>query len=309
MSVSEGPVAGPRFDIMLPYYGDVSLMQDAVRSVLAQDGDDWRLTVVDDGTEPDVPAWFEELADPRVRYLRNEHNLGVTGNFNRCLQLAEYDRVVMMGCDDLLHSNYLRVVRAALAEHPDAAMVQPGVVVIDAAGRPTDTLGDVVKRRLYAPKEPGSALLAGEDLAAGLLRGNWLYFPSICWRTEAVAAIGFRDDLAVIQDLALVMELLVAGEGLALAPELCFSYRRHAVSESSAKAFTGDRFTEARRFFLETADRLEALGWHRAALAARRHRSTRLHALTLLPGALRSGQTAGARSLTRFALAPVRGGR
>ncbi len=309
MSVSEGPVAGPRFDIMLPYYGDVSLMQDAVRSVLAQDGDDWRLTVVDDGTEPDVPAWFEELADPRVRYLRNEHNLGVTGNFNRCLQLAEYDRVVMMGCDDLLHSNYLRVVRAALAEHPDAAMVQPGVVVIDAAGRPTDTLGDVVKRRLYAPKEPGSALLAGEDLAAGLLRGNWLYFPSICWRTEAVAAIGFRDDLAVIQDLALVMELLVAGEGLALAPELCFSYRRHAVSESSAKAFTGDRFIEARRFFLETADRLETLGWHRAAQAARRHRSTRLHALTLLPGALRSGQTAGARSLTRFALVPGRSGR
>lgn len=53
-----------RFEILLPYYGDVALMQDAVRSVLAQDGDDWRLTVVDDGTEPGVPEWFEQLADP-----------------------------------------------------------------------------------------------------------------------------------------------------------------------------------------------------------------------------------------------------
>jgi GT2 family glycosyltransferase len=299
----------PRFEILLPYYGDVALMQDAVRSVLAQDGDDWRLTVVDDGTEPEVPGWFAALDDPRVRYFRNEQNLGVTGNFNRCLELAEYDHLVLMGCDDLLHANYLAVVRKALAEHPQAAMVQPGVVVIGSDGSPVDTLADTVKRKLYAPKEQGAGLLGGEELSASLLRGNWLYFPSICWRTDAVAPIGFRDDLGVIQDLALVMELLVAGEQLALAPELCFSYRRHAVSESSAKAFTGDRFVEARRFFLETAERLDRLGWHRAAKAARRHRSTRLHALTLVPSALLSGETSGARSLTRFALAPVRTGR
>jgi hypothetical protein len=28
-------------DIMMPYYGDVGLMQDAVRSVLAQEDSDW----------------------------------------------------------------------------------------------------------------------------------------------------------------------------------------------------------------------------------------------------------------------------
>jgi glycosyltransferase involved in cell wall biosynthesis len=299
----------PRFEILIPYYGDVALMQAAVRSVLELDGDDWRLTVVDDGTEETVPGWFESLADPRVRYLRNERNLGVTGNFNRCLELAEYDHLVLMGCDDLIHPDYLTVVREALARHPDAAMVQPGVLVIDGEGRPTATLGDSVKRRLYAPKDSGPALLGGEALAASLLRGNWLYFPSICWRTDAAKRFGFRADLGVIQDLALVMDLVVAGESLAVTPGVCFSYRRHAVSESSAKAFTGDRFDEARRFFLETAARLDELGWPAAATAARRHRSTRLHALTLLPGALRRGQTEGFRSLTRFALAPARSDR
>ncbi|WP_236655354.1 glycosyltransferase family 2 protein [Streptacidiphilus carbonis] len=294
----------PQFDIMLPYYGDVGLMQDAVRSVLALDGDDWRLTVVDDGTEPDVPGWFEELADPRVRYFRNEHNLGVTGNFNRCLELATFDHVVLMGCDDLMHPNYLRVVREALRSAPDAAMVQPGVVVIDSAGQPVDTLADSVKRRLYAPRHQGAGELGGEELAAGLLRGNWLYFPSICWRTDAVRERGFREDLKVIQDLALVMELIVAGERLAVAEEVCFSYRRHAMSESSAKAFTGDRFTEAQRFFLETAAQLDGMGWNRAALAARRHRSTRLHALTLAPAAISRGKVRAAGTLVRFAVGP-----
>ncbi|MFD0571830.1 glycosyltransferase [Kitasatospora gansuensis] len=200
-----------RFEILLPYYGDVALMQDAVRSILAQDGDDWRLTVVDDGREAGVPEWFDGLADSRVRYYRNEQNLGVTGNFNRCVELAEYEYLVLMGCDDLMHPNYLQVVRAAADREPGAAMIQPGVVVIGSDGQPFDTLVDRTKRKLYAPKGPGRALLGGEELAASLLRGNWLYFPSICWRTEAVKRFGFRQDLGVIQDLALVIDLLVAG--------------------------------------------------------------------------------------------------
>ncbi|WP_405439100.1 glycosyltransferase [Streptomyces avidinii] len=290
-----------RFEILLPYYGDVALMQDAVRSILAQDGADWRLTVVDDGREPGVPEWFEQLADPRVRYLRNERNLGVTGNFNRCVELAEYEYLVLMGCDDLMHPNYLQVVRAAADREPTAAMIQPGVQVIGTDGLPFDTLGDRTKRKLYAPKGPGRALLGGEELATSLLRGNWLYFPSICWRTEAVKRFGFRTDLGVIQDLALVVDLLVAGESLATTPEVCFSYRRHAESESSAKAYTGHRFEEAKRFFVETADRLDRHGWPRAAKVSRLHLSSRLHALTLLPGAARKAGRPGVSAMLRHA--------
>ncbi|MFD9408535.1 glycosyltransferase family 2 protein [Streptomyces sp. NPDC059989] len=291
----------PRFEILLPYYGDVALMQDAVRSILAQDGDDWRLTVVDDGREPGVPEWFEQLADPRVRYLRNERNLGVTGNFNRCVELAEYEYLVLMGCDDLMHPNYLQVVRATADREPAAAMIQPGVQVIGTDGLPFDTLVDRTKRRLYAPRGQGRALLGGEELAAGLLRGNWLYFPSICWRTEPVKRIGFRADLGVIQDLALVVDLLVAGETLATTPEVCFSYRRHAESVSSAKSYTGHRFAEAKRFFLETADRLDRHGWPRAAKVSRLHLSSRLHALTLLPGAAKYGGRPGVGAMLRHA--------
>ncbi|MFD7913409.1 glycosyltransferase family 2 protein [Streptomyces sp. NPDC059752] len=290
-----------RFEILLPYYGDVALMQDAVRSVLAQDGDDWRLTVVDDGREPGVPEWFEQLADPRVRYLRNERNLGVTGNFNRCVELAEYEYLVLMGCDDLMHPNYLQVVRATADREPAAAMIQPGVQVIGTDGLPFDTLGDRTKRKLYAPKGPGRALLGGEELATSLLRGNWLYFPSICWRTEVVKRFGFRTDLGVIQDLALVVDLLVAGESLATTPEVCFSYRRHAESESSAKAYTGHRFEEAKRFFVETADRLDRHGWPRAAKVSRLHLSSRLHALTLLPGAAMKAGRPGVSAMLRHA--------
>ncbi|GAA1552160.1 glycosyltransferase family 2 protein [Streptomyces globosus] len=290
------------FDFMLPYYGDVQLMQDAVRSVLAQTDPDFRLVVIDDGKEPDVPGWFESLGDRRVTYLRNEQNLGITKNFQKCVYLSEADHVVIMGCDDLLHPHYLETVRGILAEHPGIGMVQPGVEVIDGEGRPAHGLADQAKRRLYAPQVDGRRVMGGEELATSVLRGNWLYFPSICWRGDALRKINFRDEYSVIQDLALVVDLLEAGEDMVIDESTTvFRYRRHAVSESSLQAFSGTRFTEAERYFSAVAARMEARGWHKAAKAARFRSASRLHAITMLPGALRRGNREGLRTLARHA--------
>ncbi|MET9252527.1 glycosyltransferase [Streptomyces sp. NPDC003717] len=290
-------------DIMLPHYGDTALLQAAVRSVLAQTDGDWRLSVVDDGREEGVPEWFASLGDSRVSYRRNERNLGITGNFRKCVELVESTHFTMLGSDDLLLPGYVETVRAAVAAEPGAAMYQPGVQVIDEHGRPSVTLGDEVKRRLYAPRTRGRRLvLSGEPLAANLLGGNWLYFPSLCWRADAVKAVGFRTDLSVIQDLALIVELIRRGERLVVDPAPAFCYRRHSGSLSSAEAVTGARFGEAVRYFSEVADDLDRHGWPRAARSARRHLSMRLHALTMVPGALRHRRSDAVRRLLGYAL-------
>jgi len=293
------------FDIMLPYYGDFPLMQIAVRSVQAQTDPDWRLTVVDDGQVPGVPEWFADLGDERVRYQRNERNLGVTGNYKKCVSLVEYEYMVMMGTDDVMLPNYISTVRSIIEEYPGVAMVQPGVEVIDSDGNVTKTLIDEVKKRLYAPKFTRQ-VMGGEPLATSLLKGNWLYFSSICWRADAIKSVNFRDHLEVIQDLALVIDLIERGEKMAIDPTPCFQYRRHAVSISSTGAISGTRFTEARNYFLDVSDQMRAHGWPRAARAAKRYLSSRLHAVTLLPTAVRVRNGAGVRSLARHAFGPSR---
>ncbi|MBW8803378.1 MAG: glycosyl transferase family 2 [Catenulispora sp. 13_1_20CM_3_70_7] len=292
-------------DILLPYYGDVALMQTAVRSVIAQSDPDWRLTVVDDGTEPGVPEWFAALDDPRVRYQRNEKNLGVTGNFTKCLELAEAEYLVLMGCDDVMLPGYVAEIRRVVKEYPGVGIVQPGVQVIDGAGHVVNPLADRVKARIYQPRFTGTTLMAGEELAASLLRGCWFYFPSLCWRSAAIKAVGFRRDLDIIQDLALVIDLIEAGESLALSDEPVFQYRRHAASLSSAEAVAGKRFAEARRYFVGAAAQMAALGWPRAAKAARRYTASRLHAVTLMPSALKARSAVGVRNLARHAFLPA----
>jgi glycosyltransferase involved in cell wall biosynthesis len=293
-------------DIMLPHYGDTALLQAAVNSIRAQTDPHWRLTVVDDGQAPGVPEWFAALDDPQVRYIRNEQNLGITLNFQKCVDLAEHDHLTLMGTDDVMLPNYVATVRAILAEHPKAALIQPRVDIIDAAGKVTNTLVDHMKRSFYAPQTRNRLIMEGEDLAVSLLRGNWLYFPSLCWRTDAIRRVRFRPELRVIQDLALIIELVQLDEQLVVDPTLCFRYRRHAESVSSADAIDGRRFVEARTYFVETAERMRAHGWPRAARAARQYLSSRLHAASMLPAAVLARQGGTIRVLARHAFGPGR---
>lgn len=294
-------------EFMVPFYGPFDLLRETVESVLSQSDPDWSLTVVDDADPQGSRAqWFEQLQDSRVRYLRNESNLGSNRNFQRCLDLAQGDLVVFLGCDDVLLPHYASTVRAAHEQFPGAAMIQPGVQIIGADGRPARTLVDQVKRHVYAPRLDRAQIMTGEALAVSLLRGNWLYFPSLCWRREVLARHRFEAGLDTIQDLALIIDLVLAGESLAVVPSTCFRYRRHAASESSWRAATGTRFEEERRFFHQTGDRMAGRGWRQAERAARRHLSSRLNALTLLPSAARARERSAVLTLTRHVVGGVR---
>jgi glycosyltransferase involved in cell wall biosynthesis len=292
-------------DVLLPYYGDVAMMKQAVESVLGQHSPDWALTVIDDGyPEESIPGYFGVLAaqDPRIRYVRNEKNLGANGNYRKALTFVSHELAVVMGADDLMLANYIETVIAAHKEFPSAQIIQPGVEVIDEHNQPRTGLVDRMKR-LFAPRVQGRRLLSGERLAVSLIRANWLYFPSICWKSDSLVAMNFREGLNVVQDLALALDLIKAGGGLVVDSSVCFQYRRHRESDSSWRALEGTRFIEEREFFAGMADELDAIGWHRAAGTARLHLTSRLHAASLLPKAWRTKQHQGVRNLRHHVLA------
>lgn len=288
-------------EFMVPFYGPPELLKETVASVRAQTDPDWRLTVVDDGYPDDsLPGWFADLGDDRVRYIRNEVNLGANKNYEKCLGLATATRVTVLGADDLLLPEYVAVVRETARQFPEAAVIQPGVSVIDGEGRPAHGLVDRIKN-VYAPHPDGPEALGGEALATSLLRGNWLYFPALSFDVQKIREVGFRAGLDVVQDLALVLDLVLRGEVVVVAPTVCFAYRRHQASDSSWRALEGTRFIEEGAFFSDMADQLAARGWTRAARAARLHLTSRLHALTYLPPAIRKRHRPGIRNLSQHA--------
>ena len=273
------------------------MMKEAVRSVLRQENSHWRLIVVDDGYPDDsIPGWFDALGDSRITYERNDKNLGANANYRKCLTYVENSLVQVMGADDIMLPNYVDWLIDTAERYPRAGVFQPGVVVIDEVGAQSNTLVEKVKR-FYMPRGKGAQLLTGERFAVSVLRGDWLYFPSLAWRAEIILGIGFREGYDVVQDLALVCDAAMCGRGLLYDPTVAFMYRRHSGSDSSWRALEGTRFNEERRFFLQMASEMRAHGWRKAARVSRLHLSSRLHAGSLLPRAVRVNNRTGIRNL------------
>ena len=301
---------GAELDVMIPAYGDDALLREAVESVRGQSDPRWRLTVVDDGVAEgrsvDLKAWLESFGDVRVRYLPNPVRLGINRNFQRCVDEATADWVMLLGADDRLRPDLVARAHAVIAAHPTAAWIHTDAAVIDDAGLPVSPLADRVKARTRLRAPGGARVVGGEELAASLLHGNWMYFPSCVFRRGFVREHGFREGYDIVLDLDLYLRMILGGGECVLLGEPGIEYRRHAASLSSSGAVDGTRLTEETAYFAEVAQELARRGWHRAARAARWHWTARAHGVAKLPGLLRAREWSVASTVLRLAASPVR---
>jgi glycosyltransferase involved in cell wall biosynthesis len=101
----------------------------AIESVLAQTFTDFELIVVDDCSSDrtvDVARKYE--ADPRVRVVVNERNLGDYPNRNRAARLAQGSFVKYHDSDDLMYPHCLATMVVPLAAEPRAGFALSGSV-------------------------------------------------------------------------------------------------------------------------------------------------------------------------------------
>ncbi len=128
----------PKISVCIPVYNGSDYIADSIRSVLAQTYEDFNLIVCDncstDGTE-DVVRNFK---DSRLTYVRNDKNLGLVGNHNRCLQIANGKYVYFLHHDDIMLPDNLELKISILDEHPNVGLVHSDVLFIDENGDQLD---------------------------------------------------------------------------------------------------------------------------------------------------------------------------
>lgn len=266
-------------DILLPYWGDLELAKKTVESIIAQTNDNWRLLIFDDCYPSKAPQkYFESIDDSRVSYYRHPKNLGITKNFNYALAHAEAEFCMLIGCDDVLLPNYIEL---SLARMGGADFYQPPVQIIDAEGKDHFPLADRIKY-LIAPSKPG--IYKGEQLATSLCHGNWLYFPSILWRTSTIKKYLFNTQYSIVEDLDLELRMIIDGATLYLDKgRPTFQYRRFSDSLSSKERRRGGvRFNEEATVYKKFSLKFASIGWHRAKRAAAIRATSRIHEIMSL---------------------------
>jgi glycosyltransferase involved in cell wall biosynthesis len=123
--VSDGGHAG-LVSVGIPTYNRPSLLERAVRSVLAQDHSELELIVSDDASpDPEVAAVLERLAaeDPRVRVTRQPRNLGHARNYQWVLDAANGAYFMWLSDDDWLDPSYISRCLSALLSDSGLALV------------------------------------------------------------------------------------------------------------------------------------------------------------------------------------------
>lgn len=126
----------PEVTIGLPVYNGERRLPGALRSLLSFSGPSYRIVIVDNASTDRTEEVAREFAsrDERVRYVRNEHNIGALPNFLRSLDLAESPYFMWASDDDAWQSNYLTELYAALLARPDAVLATAAAIHWTAEG-------------------------------------------------------------------------------------------------------------------------------------------------------------------------------
>lgn len=277
-----------RLTYAIPFYSGRALLERTIASVLAQPGDGWTAFVCDNASpEPGIEELVKTAGQGRIGYVRNPENVGMAGNFNRCLDLAETDLVTLVHSDDELEPTYTDAILAAAERHPSAVAVYCRVTIIDGDSRPFFSLADAVKD-LVNPGSKGEVELAGEAGLRALMRGNFILAPTLCFRKSVLGTRRFSGATKFVLDWDLTTSLLLDGEVIVGIPDRAYRYRKHAGSTTDALTKNSERYFEESAFYDRMATIAHERGWPKCAGIAE---AKRLLKLNLIHGALKSVAT------------------
>jgi hypothetical protein len=130
-------VRRPRVSVGMPVYNGEKYLANAFRRLLGQDFEDFELVVCDnastDGTE-DICRAFAE-GDSRIRYFRNETNIGLAANHNRTFKLSKGDFFKWAAHDDDFPKRMLaRFVEVLEKAPPSVCLVYSHCEYVDESG-------------------------------------------------------------------------------------------------------------------------------------------------------------------------------
>jgi glycosyltransferase involved in cell wall biosynthesis len=209
----------PRVTIALATRNRAAYLRQAIESCLAQTFPDFELLICDNASSDDTPQVVASFSDPRIRHVRNDHDLGMVANWNRCIELARGELIANLCDDDLMLPDRLARQVAMFDADPELAVAHGDAEMIDSAGRQTGT---------WASREFGDGLLGA--LVCG---HNYLVYPSTTIRRSLFDQIGgYADGYTIAADLDLWLRAAPAHRARHTAGGPVVRFRRHDGSGS-----------------------------------------------------------------------------
>jgi glycosyltransferase involved in cell wall biosynthesis len=160
----------PRLSVGLPVYNGGRYLAEALDCFLAQTFQDFEIVVSDNASTDQTAEICRSYAerDSRIRYYRNERNLGAIPNFNRVFELSHSPLFKWAAHDDLYRPRYLQTCIRILDDHPDVILAHSKTAFVDDIGVsfPLDpATGKYIDPHTGVAQAPDSPMLADSPVA------------------------------------------------------------------------------------------------------------------------------------------------
>ena len=218
-----------RFSVLVPLYNTPEkFLREMIESVIAQTYGNWELCLAD-GSD-DEHAYVGDVVrlygDERIRYEKLTENLGISGNTNKCFEMATGDYIGLFDHDDILHPTALFEYMKVICEK-DADYVYCDETTFS---------GKSIDHMITLHFKP--------DFAPDNLRANNYICHFSVFSKELVEKCGtFRTEFDGSQDHDMILRLTQAAKNIVHVPKILYYWRSHAgsvASDINAKSYAID---------------------------------------------------------------------
>jgi glycosyltransferase involved in cell wall biosynthesis len=246
-AAAQQTIGGASVTVGVPTYNRANLLRETIESVLGQTYHQFRLIVSDNASTDDTSEVVASLSDPRLEYVRADENIGMTGNFNRLIALADTEFLMLLPDDDRLYPDYLRSVVEVLQRHPQVGLVQTGFDEIDLDSRVRKRAVGSAGSHHSCTVEPGRAYLERSMTSHTLCQSATTY------RTRAIReARGLLPSEEPFADIPLFMRMARTWD-VAYIDRPLVAFRVHEQTETARLAARGQDEHDARNRLLTYA--------------------------------------------------------
>jgi len=208
-------------------------LKKAIDAALAQSYRNLEVLVFDNGTMPETLAVGMDAMrrDHRVRFQRNQRNLGMSANFNALADAARGEFAVAIGDDDILLPEFLAQLVARM--EPRVRVVFSNQYLIDADGNRLEERTKAHARRYGRDKLP-PGVIEKPDVTAWQLS---IPMSASLLRTEDLRRLRFREELNT-PDVDFFIRLAQKEAAFCFVPDYLMEYRVHPAAETAGGLWT-----------------------------------------------------------------------
>jgi glycosyltransferase involved in cell wall biosynthesis len=214
-------------------------LEAALRSAVEQTYPNIEIIVSDNCSTDHTEAVVKSFLSPRIKYFRQEKNIGANNNFNFCLEMAHGNYFLLLHDDDLIDPDFIEICMKALGD-AQVGIIRTGTRIIDEQGK---TINKVLNR-------VGGYSTA--DFFLGWFSGKTaFYFCSTLFNTCYLKKLGgFKSKTNLFQDVVALVQL-AAQHGRVDVSDIKASFRRHGNNAGASAPNIAHKWSEDSLYLLD----------------------------------------------------------